>query len=151
MTGRLRVVHLVPALFGPGGVYGGAERYALELARQMAEQVPTTVVTFGPVGRQARVGPLRVRVLANPWYVRGQPANPVHPGLLRAVAGADVVHCHQQHVLGSSLAALVARLTGRRVFVSEHGGGGWDVSAYVSTDRWYHGHLHVSPFSRAVH
>ena len=44
MTGRLRVVHLVPALFGPGGVYGGAERYALELARQMAEQVPTTVV-----------------------------------------------------------------------------------------------------------
>ena len=29
-----RVVHFVPALFGPRGIFGGAERYALELARQ---------------------------------------------------------------------------------------------------------------------
>jgi glycosyltransferase involved in cell wall biosynthesis len=32
--------------------------------------------------------------------------------------------------------------------VSDLGGGGWDVSAYVSTDRWFHGHLHISEYSR---
>jgi len=34
--------------------------------------------------------------------------------------------------------------------VSDLGGGGWDVSGYVSTDRWYHGHLHISEYSRRV-
>jgi glycosyltransferase involved in cell wall biosynthesis len=53
-------------------------------------------------------------------------------------------------VLASSLAALFCRLTHRRVFVTDLGGGGWDVSAYVSTDRWYHGHLHISEYSRRV-
>ena len=42
---RPRVVHIVPALFGPGGIVGGAERYACELARHMAHAVPTTLVT----------------------------------------------------------------------------------------------------------
>jgi glycosyltransferase involved in cell wall biosynthesis len=64
---------------------------------------------------------------------------------------ADVVHCHQQHVVASSLAALVCKLSGRRVFVSELGGGGWDISAYISTDRWYHGHLHISEYSRKIY
>ena len=44
---RPRVLHIVPALFGADdGIVGGAERYTLELARFMAEEVPTTLVTF---------------------------------------------------------------------------------------------------------
>ncbi|HEX6183918.1 MAG TPA: glycosyltransferase family 4 protein [Pyrinomonadaceae bacterium] len=144
-----RVLHVVPALFSrEGGVLGGAERYALELARHMAEAAPTTLVTFGDEGRRERVGGLDVRVLGGPWYVRGQRTNPVSPGLLAEVLRAGVVHCHQQHVLSSSLAAALCRVSGRRVFVSDLGGGGWDVSAYVSTDRWFHGHLHISEYSR---
>ncbi len=45
---------------------------------------------------------------------------------------------------------MACRLTGRRIFVSDLGGGGWDVSAYISTDRWYHGHLHISEYSRKI-
>jgi len=63
---------------------------------------------------------------------------------------ADIVHCHQQHVLMSSFAAAVSRLAGRRVFATDLGGGGWDISAYISTDRWFHGHLHISEYSRAI-
>lgn len=143
-----KILHVVPALFGSGGVLGGAERYALELARHMAEVAPTTLVSFGDEERRERVGRLDVRVLGGPWYVRGQRTNPVSPGLLAEVLRAGVVHCHQQHVLSSSLAAALCRATGRRVFVSDLGGGGWDVSAYLSTDRWYHGHLHISEYSR---
>jgi glycosyltransferase involved in cell wall biosynthesis len=150
MTTRNRVIHLVPALFGAGGVVGGAERYALELARAMATAVPTTLVSFGPERREETVGALRIRVLGRPWHVRGQRSNPVSTRLFAALGPATVVHCHQQHVLSSSLAALFCRFTRRKVFVSDLGGGGWDVSGYLSTDAWYHGHLHISQYSRRV-
>jgi glycosyltransferase involved in cell wall biosynthesis len=37
------------------------------------------------------------------------------------------------------------------VFVTELGGGGWDISSYLSTDGWYSGHLHISAYSREVY
>jgi len=149
-TADLRVAHLVPAPFGAGGVVGGAERYALELARAMATRVPVTLVTFGDQDRRERDGALNVRVIGQPWYVRGQRTNPVSVRLFAALRDAAVVHCHQQHVLASSLAAVYSRMSGRRVFATDLGGGGWDVSGYVSTDRWFHGHLHISEYSRRV-
>src|SRR5262245_53235001 len=147
----MRVVHVVPALFGPDGIVGGAERYAFELARHMAAQVPTALVTFGDRTRREQVGPLEVRVLGAPWYVMGQRSNPFHVRLFTELRSAEIVHCHQRHVVMSSAAALWCRVLGRRVFVSELGGGGWDVSAYVSTDGWFHGHLHLSDYSRRVY
>ncbi len=145
------MLHLVPALFdATDGIIGGAERYVLELARHMANVVPTRLVTFGQRARDERIGPLQVRVVADPWFVRGQRSNPVSSAVLGEVRRATIVHCHQQHVVASSLAAFTARVLGRRVFCTDLGGGGWDVSAYVSTDRWYHGHLHISQYSRRV-
>jgi len=147
----MRVLHLVPALFDAAdGVIGGAERYALELARNMAKETPTTLLTFGPHDRHETLGDLEVRVIGNPWYVRGQRTNPVALGMLSELKAADVVHCHQQHVLSSSLAAIVCRLARRPVFITDLGGGGWDISAYISTDRWYNGHLHLSEYSRRL-
>jgi len=145
----MRVVHVVPALFGSGGIVGGAERYAFELARHMAGAVPTTLVGFGETAREEWHGPLRVHTLSA-WYVRGQRSNPFSLAILRELEQADVVHCHQHHVLVSSVAAAWCRVRGRRVFVSDLGGGGWDVSAYVATDGWFHGHLHLSEYSRQV-
>ena len=148
MKEQRRVMHLVPALFGPSGVVGGAERYALELARAMSGVTPTSLVAFGDAPRAEQRGTLRIRVLGPAWRVRGQHANPIHHALAGEVLRADVVHCHQQHVLASTCAATVARALGRRVACSDLGGGGWDVSAYVSTDRLYHHHLHISEYSR---
>jgi glycosyltransferase involved in cell wall biosynthesis len=147
----MNVVHIVPAPFGANGVVGGAERYAFELARQMADRVTTTLITFGDQRRSQQVGALRVRTIGNAWLVRGQRTNPFSLDVFREIGEADVVHCHQHHVLTSSAVAAWCRLTGRRVFVSDLGGGGWDVSAYVSTDTWFHGHLHLSEYSRGIH
>jgi glycosyltransferase involved in cell wall biosynthesis len=130
---------------------GGAERYALELARYMADEVPTSLVCFG--GDQEAhetIGRLKIHVIGKPWCVRGQSTNPMSLRLWKDVRNAQIVHCHQQHILASSFAAAACRLTGRKVFVSDLGGGGWDVSSYISTDRWYHGHLHISEYSRSV-
>ena len=146
----IRVAHLVPAPFDPDdGIIGGAERYSFELARHMADHVRTELISFGPRERRATVGNLRVRVL-RAHYVRGQRTNPVSTELWRALGDATVVHCHQQHVLATSVAAFCSRLRRRRVFVTDLGGGGLDVSTYVSTDRWFHGHLHISEYSRKV-
>ena len=152
MQGRpdMRVAHVVPAPFDPDdGIVGGAERYSFELARHMAERVPTQLISFGSRERTTQAGPLQVRVL-RARFVRGQRTNPISADLWGALRDATVVHCHQQHVVASSAAAVIARLRGRRVFVTDLGGGGFDVSGYVSTDRWFHGHLHISEYSRQV-
>jgi glycosyltransferase involved in cell wall biosynthesis len=144
----VRVLHIAPAIFGEDGVFGGGERYAFELARNMAAEVDTTLLAFGAHERCERIGKLDLRIIGNPWYVRGQRGNPLALSMLTHLRGADVVHCHQQHLLATSLAALACRATHRRVFVTDLGGGGWDVSAYLSTDRWFDGHLHLSEYSR---
>ena len=104
-----RVVHLTPAMFGVGGVFGGGERYSFELARHMARVTPTELIAFGDKPRRFTTSDgLRVRVLGPAWYVRGQQHNPIHQGLIRAVAGTDVVHCHQRYTLAAEFAALLA-------------------------------------------
>lgn len=145
------VIHLVPALFDANdGIIGGAERYVLELARHMADVVPTRLVTFGERDREERLGALTIRVIGGAWLVRGHRSNPLAAALLGELRRAGTVHCHQQHVVMSSVAALTMRLLQRRVFCTDLGGGGWDVSAYVSTDRWFNAHLHISEYSRTI-
>ncbi len=39
---------MAPSAFGPDGLYGGGERYPLELARALAAEVDCELVTFGP-------------------------------------------------------------------------------------------------------
>jgi glycosyltransferase involved in cell wall biosynthesis len=116
----------------------------------MAEITPTRLVTFSRAAAHQSIGQLDVRVLGPAWRVRGQQLNPFHPALVRHLAWADVVHCHQRAVVASTFSAAFCRSAGRRVFVSDLGGGGWDISAYVRTDRWFHGHLHISEYSRSV-
>ena len=147
---RPRVLHIVPALFGASGIVGGAERYAFELARHMAHRVPTRLVSFGSQEETLREGDLDVRVIGRAWHIRGQRTNPFTVAIAPEILKGDVVHCHQHHILVSSAAAALCRMTGRRVFATDLGGGGWDVSAYVSTDRWFHAHLHISEYSRHI-
>ncbi len=144
----MRVLHIVPAIFGEDGVFGGGERYAFELARHMADEIETVLLAFGPRERHERIGNLEVRVIGNPWYVRGYRGNPLALSMITHLRGADVVHCYQQHVLATSMAAIVCRALRRRVFVTDLGGGAWDISGYVSTDNWFDGHLHLSEYSR---
>ncbi|MGF1579476.1 MAG: glycosyltransferase family 4 protein [Gemmataceae bacterium] len=151
MAKQKSITHMIPALFfAKDGIVGGAERYAYELARHMAKVAPTSLVTFGHQSRHFRVEDLEVRVIGNCHFVRGQRSNPIAWSLIREVARADVVHCHQHHILASSTAALLGMLFRRPIFVSDLGGGGWDISGYIRTDRWFRGHLHISQYSRSV-
>jgi glycosyltransferase involved in cell wall biosynthesis len=125
----MRIVHVAPTQFGPAGLFGGGERYPLELARALARDVDCSLVTFGPAPCCYREpgSSLRVRVLQARAYMGGHPAHPIAPGLPAALAGADLVHTHHLRSLPSRVAAVTARLLNRKVVVTDHGlqGGDW--------------------------
>src|SRR5206468_5635759 len=101
----MRVIHVAPSAFGGQGLYGGGERYPLELARAVAAEVDCELLTFGPrPGRWVVAGGLRVRVLRPLGRLRGHPAQPFAPRLPAALAGADLVHAHQFRSLPTRMA-----------------------------------------------
>src|SRR5215211_2693886 len=85
----MRVIHVAPTGFGPDGLYGGGERYPLELARALAAEVDCELVTFGRrPGRWREDGGLAVRVLRPLTWLGGHPAQPVAPLLPAGLLGA---------------------------------------------------------------
>jgi glycosyltransferase involved in cell wall biosynthesis len=124
----MRVVHVAPTLFGQGGIFGGGERYPLELGRALARHVDCELVSFGPTARAWRDSSgLRVRVLRALALVGGHPAHPLALGLGHALAEADVVHTHHLRSAPSRLAAVNARVRLVPTAVTDHGlrGGDW--------------------------
>jgi glycosyltransferase involved in cell wall biosynthesis len=145
----VRVIQVAPTVFGPDGLYGGGERYPLELARALAAEVDCELVTFGPrPGRWREPAGLRVRVLRPLHRLRGHPAQPVAPQLPRALAGAEIVHAHQFRSLPTRMAAVTARARGAATAVTDHGltGRAWGGLVHRLFDRF----LTVSRFSAGL-
>lgn len=136
---------MTPTWFSPESVLGGGERFAEELARAMAERAEVKLVSFGPRELRETPRPGYERVILKSW-TRDRMA-PFAPGLLGELRGADVVHCHQFFVLPTFLAALLGRLRGSRVFVSDLGGGGWTPGYQIDQSRWIAAHLPISEYA----
>jgi glycosyltransferase involved in cell wall biosynthesis len=147
-TASIRVVHVAPTAFGSAGLFGGGERYPLELARALAREdgVDCELVTFGDHPRlEHDPSGLRVRVLRPLVRLRRHPAHPIALGLGRVVANADIVHTHHLRSAPSRVAALAARGRGRWLVTTDHGlgGGGW----CGLLPRLFHRFLTVSRYS----
>ncbi|MGH2866017.1 MAG: glycosyltransferase family 4 protein [Solirubrobacteraceae bacterium] len=133
-------------MFGSGGVWGGGERFALEIARAHAERVPTRLLVFGPRSRRLRLGKLSIHVLGARMRDDRRPRNP-RPELLAAeIAGARVVHLHQIESKLTEVSALLARGLGRRVFVTDHGAAGGVLPRRLRSSL-FHAHLAVSRYA----
>lgn len=127
-TESIRIIHVAPTPFGVDGVFGGGERYPIELARAVARYVDCELVTFGKPARVERdPGGLRVRVLPPLMYGHRHPAHPIAPTLPLTLRGADVVHTHHMRSAPSRVCAVAARVGRKRLVVTDHGlgGGGW--------------------------
>jgi glycosyltransferase involved in cell wall biosynthesis len=140
----MRVVHVAPTPFGDAGIFGGGERYPLELARAMADRVDCELVTFGAPATVREPGGLGIRVLRPVAHVRHR-AHAIAPGLPAALAGADVVHTHHTRSAPSRIAALVARARGAAAVTTDHGlpGGTWGGALLAL----FHRFLMVSEYS----
>jgi glycosyltransferase involved in cell wall biosynthesis len=118
----MRVAHVAPTPFGQAGLFGGGERYPLELARALAADVDCELITFGQrAARQRESSGLRITTLPAVAWMNGHPAHPVAPALVRALRGADVVHTHHLRSLPSRLAAVAAWTRRQRLAVTDHG------------------------------
>jgi glycosyltransferase involved in cell wall biosynthesis len=145
----VRIVHVAPTPFGAGGLLGGGERYPVELARALSRYADVELVTFGPRSGDVREpSGLRVRTLRPLAYGHRHPVHPLAPQLAWALAGADVVHTHHTRSAPSRVAAVSARVAGRRLVTTDHGlgGGGWFGLLPALFDRF----LTVSRFSASV-
>jgi glycosyltransferase involved in cell wall biosynthesis len=141
-----RVVHVSPLMFGVDGVVGGGERYAYELARAMSQLTPTRLVSFGkPLSR--REDALRVAVYRPLGFVGRKRLGPISPGLIAEIAAADVVHVHQIETFLADQCVLLARLFGKRVFLTDHAGGDRHFNRRLGTVDRATGLLLVSEFN----
>jgi glycosyltransferase involved in cell wall biosynthesis len=145
----MRVVQVSPTVFGQGGLFGGGERYPLELARALNKQVDCELVTFGaPSGMISDEGQARVRVL-RPWgHLHGHPAHPVSPALWGALAHADVVHTHHLRSAPSRVSAVAGALRRQCLVSTDHGVSGGDFLGLLP--RLFDRFLTVSRFSAEV-
>jgi glycosyltransferase involved in cell wall biosynthesis len=120
-TPRIAVLYPVP--FGHGGIFGGGERYAYELARALSKRTPTRLVTFGENPVRRRDGSLDVEIRKPITYVRGQRFNPLSLDFVSSLWDVDVIHCVSWYTLITDMAILFARATGKRIVVTDVGGG----------------------------
>jgi glycosyltransferase involved in cell wall biosynthesis len=142
----MRVIHVAPTPFGDAGLFGGGERYPLELARSMAGHVDCELITFGPRSRVVRESTgLTVRVLRTVATLFGHPAHPLAAGLPRALRDADIVHTHHLRSTPSRIAALTARRPRQQLVTTDHGLGGGDWLGLLP--RLFDGFLTVSEYS----
>ena len=143
----MRVIHVAPTAFGSEGLFGGGERYPLELARALSEEVDCELITFGDAAGDRREGRLQIRVLRPLGHVGGHPARPIVPSLPRAIGRADIVHAHQMRSPASVLAAVTARVRGHHAIVTDHGLQGTEWGGILP--RLYDRFLTVSRYSAA--
>lgn len=112
----------------------------------MRDRVPTRLVAFGgpPTTADAAGFPIEV---ARTWRrLRGRETDAIGPGFIPALLWADVIHCHQARTGLTALATFLARPLGKRVFVTDHGGGGVGWLRRARLGRWVHAHLAQSRF-----
>lgn len=120
----MKVVHITPTYFDETSLIGGGERYVTELASGMAKVVDTTLVSFSSKRKTYRQGHLKIEIYPVKHLIRGSITNPLSFRYITEILSADIVHIHHIYTLVSDLGCLIAYLLGKRVFVTEYGGGG---------------------------
>jgi glycosyltransferase involved in cell wall biosynthesis len=120
----MKVVHITPTYFDKSSIIGGGERYPTELALWMSKVVDTTLVSFASQRQSYQQENLKVEIYPVERFIHGNKVNPLTVGYLRSIWGADVIHIHHINTLVSDMACLLASILGKRVVVTDYGGGG---------------------------
>ncbi len=139
----MKVVHITPTYFDSKSVIGGGERFPLELAKAMRSYVDTKIVTFGRKGEKATLWQ-NVPMKIYPGWNTNNLTNPINPFFLQELLDADIIHCHQYLAIVTNLAIFFGRLFGKKVFVTDVGGGGWNLAFYINLTRFLNGYLALS-------
>jgi glycosyltransferase involved in cell wall biosynthesis len=120
-----RVAYMTPLYFGADAYLGGGERFPLNVAKAVAStgHYEVELVSFGASDEQV-LRPLAdgVTLRLLPVAARAPGAAPLSWDVLPVLAEADLVHVHQIFSRSGEVAVLTAKLMGKPVVVSDHGG-----------------------------
>lgn len=122
---RMRVAFVAPLHFGADSYVGGGERYPLNVARGVAAANPSVHVELIAMGAKPFVRSLQPRLHLRVLPVTlegGVGFDHVSSAIVEALEPADIVHVHQAFTRPSQLAILTAKLLGKPVVVTDHGG-----------------------------
>jgi len=147
----VRVGIVYPIQFGDEGHVGGGERYALELALAVAGHADTRLITFGKKRARHQRGKVRVEVYPQVHLIKGRQNNPANPSFLWSLRDIDVIHCVSWNVFPTDLAVLFARATGKRIFVTDVGGGAdFTLQKFLPIGRLVHGFLFLTNYQASL-
>ena len=119
----MKIVHITPTYFDKSSIIGGGERYPTELANWMSKVVDTTLVSFSNKRDSCRKDNLKIEIYPVSHLINDSKINPLSFRYLKEVIAADVIHIHHIHTLVSDMGCLLAALLGKKVFVTDYGGG----------------------------
>jgi glycosyltransferase involved in cell wall biosynthesis len=147
----MRVTHITPLLFDDYGLVGGGERYPLELAKAMADIVPTRLVSFGKNARTFTDGQLTIEILPRRANLFGAELNPLSERLPLRLFQGDVIHAHQMESFVTNAALLARAVGGPPVFCTDCGGVAKNFNRYLKLFRYLDGFLPISEFSASFY
>jgi len=151
----VRVVVATPKVFGPGGVLGGAERYAVSTAVAVAAADPGLRVELLGVTSGAG-GPADGAIHGVPFHAVAATGRAHHwqdtlsLGLLGALEGADVVHVHQAFTRFGQAVVVLAALAGAAVVLTDHGGATLPIAQQAELARLADLQVAYSDFGRSL-
>ncbi len=145
----MKILHLSPTYFSDQSAIAGAERYAYELAKTMSKRAFVVFLSFAKNSSSHRDDTLRIEHVRQGILGWGRCANPFSFRFLRWVLWADVIHCHQAHMMSTELALIVGGGFLKKVFVTDLGGcGRYFFSRYFPIMKLARGFLLISEFSK---
>jgi len=135
----MKIVHISPVFQTKdqynffGLVNGGGGRYVSELALSISRRHDTTLITFGESDFEFRHETLKIRIIKCAPFLRkfNGDADFLCFRLFRLLRDFDVIHAHQYYADTTLFACLFGLLAGKKVFVTDHGFRGVNLSRYI--------------------
>ena len=144
----MKVVYITPTYFDKSSIIGGGERYPTELAFAMSKMVDTTMVSFSEKRMSFQKENLKIEIYPISYLIDGNRINPLCFRYLKEIFFADIIHIHHIHTLISDMSCLLAACLGKKVFVTDHGGGaGIVLSSKIPVFWGYHAAISQSSFA----
>lgn len=145
----MKILHISPTYFSDQSVMAGAERYAYELAKAMSKRASVVFLSFARNPSARSDAALRVEHVRRGVHGWGRCANPFSFRFLKWVLWADVIHCHQAHMMSTEVALIVGAAFLKKVFITDLGGcGRYSLSRCFPIMKLAHGFLLISEFSK---
>ncbi len=134
----MKIVYLSPSYFNIDSIIGGGERYIAELAKWTAKLEDVTVVSFGDCRKSFIEDAVKYEIFPSSKWKHFNTNNPFSLTHIFSLGNFDILHVHQICTFVSDVGVLFSRMSGKKIFGTDHGGGGaWVLNRKLPVYRCY--------------